>query len=430
MNHESKLTQGSLTTGTTVNGPYTMHTMDNGLRIVIENMPHVRSAAAGFLVLTGARDEVRDVAGVSHFLEHMMFKGTAKRTWRDITLTFDRMGSSYNAYTSEDRTMYYGWVRSRDIVNQMELLADMLRSTLPNEEFQTERGVILEEIAMAKDQLEHLAFDFIQEKIFVGHPLAWPILGYEETVRNLTRDQMYEYFEKRYAPDNMILVIAGAVDPGEMIEAAQRLCGHWKRSNGAHPRTPPKIQGGSDSLQVERFKQQIVALTFPSVSAADSRSETSSAAATILGGDNSRFFWNIVQTGLSPRAGVSHLGYTDTGLMILFAAGQPENIDALHEAMRKEAKKICKEGVKKEEVDRVKTRRRTGLAIESEAPYYRLSQLMDDMEYRGAPRTVDEMLADVDAVSIDTIRDYFREFPIHTGGHLASVGPRAWPNGR
>jgi len=137
--------------------PYTLHTLGNGLRVVIEEMPDLRSAAAGFLVDTGARDEAGSLAGVSHFLEHMMFKGTSKRTWRDITIDFDRMGSTYNAYTSEDRTVYYGWVRSADIGKQIELLADMVRSALPPEEFDMEKNVVLEEIAMSKDHLEHVA---------------------------------------------------------------------------------------------------------------------------------------------------------------------------------------------------------------------------------------------------------------------------------
>ncbi len=409
--------------------PYTLRTLDNGLRIVIEHMPYVRSAAAGFLVLTGARDETRALAGVSHFLEHMMFKGTKKRHWREITLTFDRMGSTYNAYTSEDRTMYYGWVRSADLAKQIELLADMLRSSLPPDELDMERKVILEEIAMSKDNLEHLAFDFLQEKVFAGHPLAWPILGYDETVGSMSRDQMWDYFQRRYTPDNMMLVVAGNVEPGAVVETAEKLCGHWPRSSNGHVRVPPRIHAGVDALKVDRFKQQVVVLTFASIGAADPAAETAAAVATILGGDNSRFFWNIMQTGLSPRAGVAHLGYSDCGLMMLYAACQPEKAEDVVEAMRKEAGRITHDGVLPHEVARVKSRRRTSLAIESEAPYYRLTQLMDDMEYRGSPRTVEQMLADVDAVSAESIRDYLERYPIHVGGHLAGVGPRLWPKG-
>ena len=409
--------------------PYTLHTLANGLQIVIERMPDVRSAAAGFLVCTGARDEVAAQAGVSHFLEHMMFKGTHRRSWQEITIDFDRMGSSYNAFTSEDRTVYYGWVRRADIGKQIELLADMMQSTLPPEEFETERKVILEEIAMAKDNLEHLTFDFLQEKVFAGHPLAWPILGYEQTVQGLSRDVMWDYFRRRYVPDRMMLIIAGNVEPAEMIDLAEELCGSWPSSATESPRTPPTIRTGTDLLQIQRFKQQIIALTFPSMSGPDERIETAEAAAMILGGGNSRFYWNIVQKGVAPRAGAHHLDYHDCGVMVLYGACEPDRADQLLDAMRAEANRIGMEGVQEHEVERVKNMRRTSLAVEGEAPYHRLTQIMDDMEYHGAPRSVDQRLAAVDAVSARNVQDYFKEFSIGRGGHLTSVGPRRFPEG-
>ena len=189
--------------------PFVDHTLSNGLRIVMEVMPDVKSAAAGFYARAGGRDETPELAGVSHFLEHMCFKGSAKRTWRQITVDFDDMGSTYNAYTMQDRTFYYGWVPANRIAGQIELLADMMRSILPTDEFDMEKKVVLEEIAMSNDQLEHLAYDFLSEQVFAGHPLAWPVLGYEQTVRDMTRDQMHDYFLRRYAPNNLVLVAAG-----------------------------------------------------------------------------------------------------------------------------------------------------------------------------------------------------------------------------
>ncbi|MCH8146914.1 MAG: insulinase family protein [Planctomycetes bacterium] len=264
--------------------PYTLHTLDNGLQIVIEQMADVRSAAAGFLVRSGARDETPEIAGISHFLEHMVFKGTAKRSWREITVDFDQMGSTYNAFTSEDRTIFYGWVRKKEITKQMELLADMMRPTLPTDEFDTERNVILEEIAMAKDQHEHVAFDFLQEKVFAGHPLAWPILGYDATVVQLTRDRMSTYLQERYTPDNMLLVVAGNVDEREIVDTANKFCGEWAPSTKKSHREKPSIHSGTDVLQTDRFTQQIIALTFPACGASDPAAETAAAIATILGG--------------------------------------------------------------------------------------------------------------------------------------------------
>lgn len=408
--------------------PYTIHTLDNGLQIVIEQMPDVRSAAAGFLSRTGARDEVAENAGVSHFLEHMMFKGTAKRGWREITIDFDNLGSTYNAFTSEDRTFYYGWVRAADIDKQLELLADMMRSQLPPAEFDTEKNVILEEIAMAKDSLEHLAYDFLQEKVFAGHPLAWPILGYDKTVSEMSRDTMWAYFQDHYAPNNMMLVVAGNVDPKAIIGQAEALCGDWQPSPYQRDRKPPTIQRGSDILTLDRFNQQVIALTFPSIGANHELRESADAASSILGGENSRFFWNIQQTGISPRAAAYHVEYEDCGLFILLGGCQPENAEKLHDAMRSEAQRICAEKVQPHEVERVKNKRRTSLAAEGEAPYSRLTQIMDDMDYLGRARTVDETLADVDAVTADSIQAYFDAFPITNGSHLTSVGPRQWPS--
>jgi predicted Zn-dependent peptidase len=293
-----------------------------------------------------------------------------------------------------------------------------------------EKKVVLEEIAMAKDHLEHLAFDFLQEKVFAGHPLAWPILGYEQTIDPLTRDQMETYFQRRYCPSNMLLAVAGCVDPQEIIACAEACCGSWPVTGDHSERIPPQLQGGVDFLRADRFKQQVVALTFPSVSARDERAETASATAAILGGDNSRFFWGIVQHGIAPRAGAFHLDYTDCGAMILYGVCDPENVERLVEAMRSEAARMSRQRVEAHEVQRVKNKRRTSLAIESEAPYHRLTQLMDDMEYRGAPRTVEQMLAEVDAVSADTVYEYLQACPINGDGHLASVGPRPWPDGR
>ncbi len=405
--------------------------LPNGLRIVIEVMEHVQSAACGFLARTGARDETPDVAGVSHFLEHMMFKGTETRTWERINVEFDEMGSHYNAFTSKDRTFYYGWVRPEDLDRQLGLLADMMRSALPAGEFDTEKNVILEEIAMSNDDLGSNAYDFLHEQACAGSPMAWPILGYAKSVEALTRDQMHAYFTRRYAPNNLVLFVAGKVDPAHVIAEAERLCGAWEAQPdlGTH-RNPPAVRSGVAKRRTDRFKQQAVVLAFPSAAATDPLDETTEAVAAILGGPNSRFYWNIVQEGLSPRAGVIREEYPDFSLMVMYGLCEPQNAEKLLEAMRAEAAAISAGGVEPKEVQRVKNLRRTALATESEAPYYRLSQLVDDLEYHGGPRPAEERLADVDAVSADTIAACLKRFPITGEGCLVSVGPRDWPDGK
>lgn len=411
-----------------MNSQFVQDQLPNGLTIVIEVMPNVQSAACGFLTRTGARDDPPAMAGVSHFLEHMMFKGTARRTWEQVNIAFDEMGSFYNAYTSKDRTFYYGWVQSGDLDRQLDLLADMMRSALPVDQFDMEKNVVLEEIAMSKDDLASVAYDLLHEHLCAGSPMAWPVLGYEQTIQAMSRDQMAEYFARRYAPNNLVLLVAGNVDPAEVIKSASRLCGDWEHVPDIGPaRTVPSLARGRCKQVIDRFHQQAVLLAFASVAVTDPLYETAEATAAILGGENSRFYWNIVQKGLSPRAGVFHEEYQDFGATIMFGLGEPANCESLLEAMRAEAETLVREGPKEKELNRVKNLRRTSLANESEAPFYRLGQLAEDLDYHGRPRPAADRLAAVNAVSAERVAEYLRRYPITGEGCLVSVGPRDWP---
>jgi len=404
--------------------PFTHHQLSNGLSIVIEKMPGVRSAAVGILCRTGARDESPQLAGVSHFLEHMCFKGTPNRSAEKLNHDFDALGGQHNAFTSQDRTFYHCTARLADVDRQIEILADMMQSTVPPDEFDMEKNVVLEEIAMSDDRIESVAFDTVLETGFKGHSLSWPVLGYKRTLEPLTRDQMHDYFRSRYVPDNMILVVTGDVDPDAVIKAADKHCGTWQPGAGKLPeRQAPKFHTGTVHKKMDRFQQQIVTICFPAPPAVDPLHETAQAVASLLGGHNSRFHWNIEQKGLSPHAGAYRLDYKDCALLILMAPCDPANTDALIEALRTEAQNMARDSVTDAEIQRVKNRRRTSLAVEGEAPHYRLLQVMDDADYRQQPRTVSERLAAVDAIDKASIQRYFEQYPVDDG-LLVTVGPR------
>jgi predicted Zn-dependent peptidase len=304
----------------------------------------------------------------------------------------------------------------------------MMRSTLPQDQFDMEKNVVLEEIAMSRDDLGSVAYDYLHERLYADTPLAWPVLGWERTIEGMTREGMGEYFARRYAPNNLILVVAGNVEPADVIQMAQRACGDWPRVERlGTDRRPPRFQTGVATQQVDRFRQQAVLLAFPSVGATDPLYETAEAAAAILGGENSRFYWNIMQKGISPRAGTFHEEYQDFGMTVLFGLCEPETCEKLLDAMREEAARLAKDGPQEKELRRVKNLRRTSLANESEAPFYRLGQLVDDMDYRGKPRPAEDRLAAVDAVSAESVAEYLRKCPIVGQGYLVSVGPRVWP---
>lgn len=404
------------------------HTLANGLRIHCEVMPRVRSSAIGFLAAAGSRDETPPQHGVSHFLEHMCFKGTRKRDWRDITVRFDELGSIYNAFTGKEHTMYYGWTPSGRAEEQLELLADMMRPALPPDEFETERKVILEEIAMSGDSFDHHVWNYLHETVFGQHPLAHEILGERETIADMPRQIMVDYHAQMYAPNNLWLVATGAVDPDALFKAAERYCGDWAPSANGRPKfpPPPAPRPGVASQKLDQFQQQTVAVLYPSVASTHEDSDTLDAFCAIFGGSNSRCYWNIVQEGVCASAGAAWLNYLDSGMMALYADGEPEQCEAMLTALRNEARKIIDGGVTADEIQRVKNQQRTRFALEGESPRTRLMQIVDDLETIGRSRSVEERLAAVDAVSDATIRRHFEQHPITGPGLTLTVGPREW----
>jgi len=405
------------------------HTLPNGLRVVCEVMPRVRSAAVGFFVRTGSRNEAAHEHGVSHFLEHMCFKGTATRDWQKINIRFDELGSIYNAYTSKERTFYYGWVPSGRFDAQLELLAEMMRPTLPAEDFEMERNVILEEIAMSGDSFDHHVWNFLFEKAFAGNSLAHEILGEKETIEKLPRDTMVDYHARHYAPDRLTLVATGAVDPQEVFAAAGRYCGGWTRATSSNglPEVPGGISAGVHHCALPQFKQQSLILLYPSVPQNHPDAESIEAFQSMFGGANSRCYWNIVQQGICSQAGAAWLTYNDCGLLALFADGEPERCEEMLAALRGQAREVMQGGFTDEEVERVKNRRRTQLALEAENPRTRLMQIVDDLEAHDHVKSADARLAEVEAVTARTVGAYLERYPIDGEGMLLSCGPRAWP---
>ena len=189
--------------------PFHSHVLANGLQIIGETGPSARSVALGFFVRTGARDETPEVSGVTHFLEHMVFKGTPRRTALDVNRDFDRIGAHYNAFTSEENTVFYAAILPEYLPQAVDILADILRPSLRDDDFEMEKNVIIEEIGMYEDQPMWSAYDQAKRAYFADHPLANSILGTVESIRGLRREQMHEYFSRRYVAPNITVVAAG-----------------------------------------------------------------------------------------------------------------------------------------------------------------------------------------------------------------------------
>src|SRR5436305_1520719 len=203
------------------------HQLPNGLDIVAERNPDAHSIAMGLFVKTGSRDEDQSVNGVSHFLEHMMFKGSSKYTWEDVNRIFDEIGAKYNAFTSQEMTAYYANVLPEFTERALEHLSHLLRPAIRVEAFTTDRNVLLEEIAMYLDDPGHRLYERLMEQHFGKHPLSMSVLGSAESIQRLERDEMADYFKHRYGPGNMVLVATGRLECKEGVALAERYMGDW-----------------------------------------------------------------------------------------------------------------------------------------------------------------------------------------------------------
>ena len=213
--------------------PFHSYVLENGLQVIGETNPAMRSVAVGFFVRTGSRDETAEVSGVSHFLEHMVFKGTPNRTALEVNRDFDRIGAHYNAFTSEENTVFFAAVLPEYLPQAIDILADILRPSLRNDDFDMEKKVIIEEIGMYDDQPVWSAYDQARRLFFADHPLGNSVLGTKDSVGALTSEQMRNYFKSRYVAPNITVAAAGQFDFPAFVALIEKHCGKWPTGEAA-----------------------------------------------------------------------------------------------------------------------------------------------------------------------------------------------------
>src|SRR5262249_46437205 len=258
--------------------------LDNGLTLLGEISPSARSVALGFFVRTGARDEGPNVSGVTHFLEHMVFKGTPKRTALDVNRDFDRIGSNPNAFTSEENTVFYAAFLPEYLPQAVDILADILRPSLRTDDFDMEKNVIIEEIGMYEDQPMWSAYDHAKKAFFSDHPLGNSILGAPDSIRALSRDQLHAYFQQRYVAPNITAVAACKLPWQESVDLVDKKCGGW--TGGQAPRQGIRPAPGSGLFRVltkDKVHQEHVILMSPGPAADSPLRHAADTLAMILG---------------------------------------------------------------------------------------------------------------------------------------------------
>ncbi len=404
--------------------PFHQHRLPNGLTLIGETSPAARSVALGFFVRTGARDEVTAESGVSHFLEHMMFKGTSRRTALDVNLDFDRIGANYNAYTSEENTVYYAAVLPEYLPRAVDILADILRPSLRGDDFDTEKKVILEEIKMYEDQPSSVAGEKARQLYYAGHPLGNSVLGTSESVSALTRDQMQEYFTRRYAANNIILSVAGNYDWNNLVRLATDACSGWNTAKvDRENRTEWAGAGGLHVLTREKIQQEYV-MFLAGGPPADSKMRYAADTLALAVGDDSgsHLYWALIDPGLADSADCTYYENDGSGIVYASYTCEPEQADGNLGIVRKVLAEVQKRGITPEELKLAKSKITSRLVRGSVRPMGRMSAIASAWGYTGEYRDVDTELANYEAVTLADVRAYIDKYPIDRSTVIA-FGP-------
>jgi predicted Zn-dependent peptidase len=386
--------------------------LPNGLEIQAEIDPSAHTSALGFFVRTGARDEPTELMGVSHFLEHMMFKGTAKRKAEDVNRDFDELGASQNAFTTSELTAYHAHVLPERTGEALEILADILRPALRSADFDEEKGVILEEIAMYADQPFWVGYESMMEHLYAGHPLSHRVLGTKDSVSALTRDQMAAYFSARYSADNTVLVAAGNLDFDRLVRDAERLCGTWQSAAPRRAHSEWKPGRASATLTLKNTARAYILLAMPAPSIQDDLRYAAGILMHILGGgDGSRLHWALVETGLAEEASASYDGHDGTGDSTLFAVCDPDKVDEIEAILRRELDALVA-SITDDDLLRARSRIATGAAAASERPNGRMFRLGTLWGYGAEYIPLDDEVERISRVTVEEIRSCCARFPL------------------
>jgi len=413
--------------------PYTFHQakLANGLTIIAEVDPTSHSSAAGFFVKTGARDEATKVMGVSHFLEHMMFKGMAGMSAEQLNKAFDEIGARNNAFTSNEMTCFYAHVLPEGLPRVTELLGRMMRPALNQADFDTEKGVILEEIAMYKDNPFWVLYEASVEKHFGTHPLSHRVLGTNETITALARDDMQGYFNERYSGDNTIVAMAGKLDFDERVAQIAELCGSWQTTRVKRDSARPALAGGHFTMRDAKVNRGYVLAMCDAPAIDDERRYAAGILAQILGApDNSRLHWSLIEPGIAEDAQASFDAHDGFGEFFVFASGEPDRLDQIWETINEQLTGLVG-SLEQEDIDRLLNKFITGATIGGERPHDRMHRLGRMWMYLNRYMPLEEELDKLGRVTLTDLRAVHEAYPITpvTVGRMlpAEVGELAEP---
>jgi predicted Zn-dependent peptidase len=388
-------------------------TLKNGVRVISEEMGHVRSVSLGVWIRTGSRRETSEENGISHFIEHMLFKGTKNRSAEEIARSVDSIGGGLDAFTAKEMVSYNTKVLDEHLPIAFDVLADMVRNPLFRaEDIEKEKGVILEELKMEVDNPEYLLHDIFSSNFYKDHPLGKPIIGSKDTIRAFDRRMIGDYYQRYYSPSNILITAAGNLNHGRLVELARQ---HFEdlRINGTlAPEVAPVPHARLVFRNKTSLEQTHLYMGVPAYPFSHELRFACYAMNTILGGGmSSRLFQNIREKQGLAYAVYSELAmYHDTGCMAIYAGTAVETCSQVIHSIVKELREIKENLVPAEELRRAKDNLKGSFMLGLESTSSRMSNLARQELHFKRFFTLDEMIEKIEAVTAEQIRDIAQEF--------------------
>lgn len=403
---------------------YQRTVLPNGVRVVSEYIPYVRSISLGVWFETGSRDEEADERGLAHFIEHMLFKGTERYSARDMAEVMDQCGGHLNAFTGKEHTCYYARVLDEDFDVAVDLLHQMLlHSVFDEQEILKERGVVLEELNMSEDEPDELVHELLNEALWPTHPLGRNILGTRETILRFDREKILSFMARNYTTDRLVIACAGNVEHERLVsEFASRFS---SLPRGPQPNTPPPATSRGRLLIRQRDTEQVyLCLGGPALPRNDHRKAALYLLDTLLGGGVSSLLFQELreERGLVYNTYSYHASYRYAGLLSIFAGFSRQNLDQVMDVVYHQLQNLAS-SITEEAVQRSKSQLKGSMMLSLESMSSRMSSLAKNEINYGRIIPPDEMIAEIDAVEREQIIDLAEELSNPANLSIAAIGP-------
>ena len=399
--------------------------LDSGATVVTERMNEVRSVSCGLWWDVGSRDEPGPIAGTSHFLEHLLFKGTPTRSAKDIADAFDAVGGDVNAFTGKEYTCFYSRVLDEDLAMAFDILSDMVRNSVVDaSELESERKVILEEIAMHEDAPDELVHDLFYRSLWAQHPLGRPVLGFNETVGKVSRDEVVEYWQDRYAPPNLVVAAAGHVDHDDLVARVEAAFSEKRGTRTTRDSGGPNIAGGVKVYKRPTEQAHIIVGTQGLPRSHPDRHALGVLDTVLGGGMSSRLFQEIREKrGLAYSVYSYRSLYADAGSFAVYAGTTPQNAETVIDLVQEEIASVLEKGITESELQRAKGHAKGALVLSGEDPGSRMNRLGRQQLTSGEILSIDELIERFEKVTMDDVKRVAKDVLGKGGFQITVVGP-------